>query len=230
MSGLTLATVSKQYVETQYASLSTSTSSGLRNTNSAVASLSTSTSTALSALNSSIGKDLIKRYTWTTTANQTWNSGTSFILGETRISTSPTLSATVRDLPFLGVAEGGTPEAPNGTFSELGVPNGYFKMNNTVAKTLIVDIRFQIKPGSVQDVAIQLIKWNGTAWIDVQGATRKAWRSSDAISENSVNFITFSLGASDEFNTSVFAFRFVNQSGTNLELPAQDVILSFFAK
>jgi hypothetical protein len=135
----------------------------------------------------------------------------------------------VRDLPFLGVAAGGTPAAPNGTFSEIGLPNGYFKMNNTVAKNLIVDIRFQITPGSVQDVAIQLIKWNGTAWINVAGATRKAWRSNDAISENSVNFITFSIGASDDFNTSVFAFRFVNQSGTNLALPTQDVILSFFA-
>lgn len=211
-------------------SLSASTSTVLSNTNSAIASLSTATSTALSTvLNGSSGKDLIKRYTWTTTANQTWNSGTSFIIGETVLAGTPTLSATVRDLPFLGVAAGGTPAAPNGTFSELGLPNGYFKMNNTVAKNLIVDIRFQITPGSVQDVAIQLIKWNGTAWINVPGATRKAWRSNDAISENSVNFITFSIGGSDDFNTGVFAFRFVNQSGTNLALPAQEVILSFFA-
>ena len=127
------------------------------------------------------------------------------------------------------MASGGTPAAPNGIFSELGVPNGYFKMNNTVAKNLIVDIRFQITPGSLQDVAIQLIKWNGTTWVNVTGATRKAWRSNDGIAENSVNFITFSLGAPDDFNTSVFSFRFFNQSGTDLVLPPQEVILSFFA-
>jgi hypothetical protein len=172
-------------------------------------------------------KDFIKRYTWTTTASQNWASGTTFILGETILVGSPTLSATVRDLPYLGVAVGGTPAAPNGTFSELGTPNGYFKMNNTVTKRLIIDLRFQISPGSVQDVAIKLIKWNGTAWEDVPGATRKAARSNDAISENSTNFVTFSTGATDAYNTGVFAIRFVNQSGTNLTLPPQEVILTF---
>ena len=174
-------------------------------------------------------KDFIKRYTWTTTANQNWASGTSFILGETILAGSPTLSATIRDLPYLGVAVGGTPAAPNGTFSELGAPNGYFKMNNNVTKKLIIDLRFTMTAGSYQDFAIQLIKWNGTAWVNVPGATRKAWRSNDGITENSTNFLTFSVGAADDFNTSVFAFRFINQSGTTLVFPPQDVILTFAA-
>jgi hypothetical protein len=214
-------------VNSSVASLSTSTSTSLVSITSSVASLSTSTSTALSSvLNGSSSKDLIKRYTWTTTVNQTWNSGTSFILGETILAGSPTLT-TVRDLPYLGAAVGGTPAAPNGTFSEFGTPNGYFKMNNTVTKRLIIDLRFQISPGSLQDIAVKLIKWDGTAWVDVAGATRKAARSNDAIAENSTNFVTFSTGATDGFNTGVFAIIFVNQSGTNLSLPPQEVILTF---
>jgi hypothetical protein len=174
-------------------------------------------------------KDLIKRYTWTTTANQNWVSGTSFILGETILAGSPTLSATIRDLPYLGVAVGGTPAAPNGTFSEMGTPNGYFKMNNTVTKKLIIDLRFSMTAGSYQDFVVQLIKWSGTAWVNVPGATRKAWRSNDAIVENSTNFLTFSVGAADDFNTGVFAFRFSQQSGSTLAFPPQDVILTFEA-
>ncbi|GHA66167.1 hypothetical protein GCM10009007_03280 [Formosimonas limnophila] len=169
-------------------------------------------------------KDLVKRYTWTIAANTNFATGTNFILGESVVTGSPTLT-TLNNMPYLGVASGGTPAAPNGTFSELGAPNGYFKMNNVVLRNLKATVRFSITPGSYQDFAVQLVKYVSGAWNVVE--TRKAWRSNDAIAENAVSFETYSSGASDDFNTSVFAFRFVNSSGSTLVLPPQVVTLTF---